>query len=178
MNNLDLINCVNVKQAVEALKDAPRGNWYLCCTYLPIAPTTRPSGALQQSSISEESGELLFHRLLHLGETGTCVARICLPFRLRGALAPRSKVPSAKIAENCGFIIRKNRNIVTFYNDDLAGAPQDSVCPPDSHSIRCVHGLVKIKRWQGNEAPHPTITKVPVILLACNLLINRVNRFD
>lgn len=45
LNNLDLINRVNVKQAVEAMKDASRGNCYLCRTYLLIAPTTRRRGA-------------------------------------------------------------------------------------------------------------------------------------
>lgn len=79
--HLDLINRVNVEQEVEALKDATRGNWYLCRTYLPIAPTTRRT------------------------------------------TAPRSEVPSAKVAGNCGFIVWKDHSTVTFYSDDLTGTP-------------------------------------------------------
>lgn len=136
LNNLDLINRVNVRQAVEVLKDAPRRNWYLCRTYLSIAPTTRRRGV------------------------------------------PRSEVTSAKVAENCGFIVWTDRNIVTFYGNELAKEPQDHVCPRDFHLIMGMHGIVEINRWQGNEAPHPAIIKTPSIVHAYNLFMNGADRFD
>jgi hypothetical protein len=53
------------------------------------------------------------------------------------------------LAENCGYVVYKDRKDVVFYSNDLADTPKELVVlgNNDDHAIRCVNGLAKLHRW-------------------------------
>ena len=53
------------------------------------------------------------------------------------------------VAQNCGYIVFKDKNIVTFYTNALADTPNRAVDCASEHAVKCVHGLEIIKRWTG-----------------------------
>lgn len=82
------------------------------------------------------------------------------------------------VASKSGYIVFKDRAIVTFYTNDLAETPTVPVQGSTEESIRCVHCLAELHRWTGNECIHRTIFHVPAIVVAYNLFMNGVDRFD
>lgn len=85
---------------------------------------------------------------------------------------------SNEIAKNCGFVVFKDRATVVFYSNDLASTPTSPIQEPDDHAIHCVHGLAPLERWFGEEALHRTTVFVPAVIVAYNLFMNSVDRFD
>ena len=85
---------------------------------------------------------------------------------------------SGAVEENCGYVVWKDRNTVIFYTNHLDGTPDAPVMLPNEHAIKCVRGLVKIRRWMGTESLHPTIIEVPAVVMTYNLFMNGVGRFD
>lgn len=53
-----------------------------------------------------------------------------------------------------------------FYTNDVSDTPKQPICQPDEHSVLCVHGMTKIRRWLGHETMHPTLIEVPSIVFA------------
>ena len=82
------------------------------------------------------------------------------------------------VASKSGYIVFKDRAVVTFYTNDLAETPTVPVQGLTEESIQCVHGLAELHRWTGNECIHRTIFLVPAIVVAYNLFMNGVDRFD
>ena len=48
----------------------------------------------------------------------------------------------------------------------------------DEDAINCVHGLSRLQRWNGEEVFHRTSYLVPAIIVAYNIFMNAVDRFD
>ena len=48
----------------------------------------------------------------------------------------------------------------------------------DEEAVKCVRGLVAVKRWTGVEVYHRSNLKVPTIIAAYNLFINSVDQMD
>ena len=82
------------------------------------------------------------------------------------------------VAQNAGYIVFKDRAVVVFYTNDLASTPIELINSPNDTSIACVRGLAPLKRWIGNEAMHRTVLMVPVPIVAYNIFMNGVDRFD
>ncbi len=82
------------------------------------------------------------------------------------------------VAKKAGYIVFKDRNVVTFYTNDLADTPTSPIQEQNEETVRCVHGLAPMKRWMGNETFHRTELQVPAIIVAYNLFMNAVDRFD
>ena len=91
---------------------------------------------------------------------------------------PTERHQPAQVAKNAGFIVFKDRNVVVFYTNDLATTPSSPIEEPTEETIRCVRGLAPLKRWIGGETFHRTELKVPAIIVAYNLFMNSVDRFD
>ena len=84
-----------------------------------------------------------------------------------------------QVSTNCGYLVFKDKKVVVFYSNDLADTPREIISGVENdHTVECVHGLSKIKRWLGKEVFHRTILRVPAIVVAYNIFMNSVDRFD
>ena len=56
---------------------------------------------------------------------------------------------SGCVQRNCGYIIFKDKRKypVTFYTNDLDDTPIKRIDGPSDHTIKCVRGLLVLKRW-------------------------------
>ena len=82
--------------------------------------------------------------------------------------------------EKCGYIIFKdNRKYpVTFYTNNLACTPTKRYEGPSDHTIKCVHGLLVLKRWTSHSITMYQRFLVPSFIVAYNHLMNGVDTFD
>ena len=87
---------------------------------------------------------------------------------------------SGCVQRNCGYIIFKDKikYPVTFYTNDFADTPIKRIDGPSDHTIKCVRGLLVLKRWT-----QESITKIqkflfPTFIVAYNHLMNGVDKFD
>jgi hypothetical protein len=85
---------------------------------------------------------------------------------------------SSTVAENTGFVVFKDHKVVTFYCNDLAATPSSLNMEVNEESVYCVHGLATLDRWLGHEAMDQSGLKVPAIVVAYNIFMNAVDRFD
>jgi Transposase IS4 len=85
---------------------------------------------------------------------------------------------SPEIATNTGYIVFKDRNIVIFYSNDLASTPTVPIQGSTDEAIACVHGLAPMKLWLGHEVQNCTTLQVPSVIVAYNIFMNSVDRFD
>ena len=81
-------------------------------------------------------------------------------------------------SKNAGYIIFKDRVVVTFYTNDLASTPTKQLQFKNKESVMCVRGLAPMERWLGNESMHRTVVQVPAIIVAYNIFMNGVDKFD
>lgn len=51
------------------------------------------------------------------------------------------------IAVRSGYIVFKDRNVCTFYMNDLPDTPKQSISEPNEHATQCVHRLGTLRRW-------------------------------
>ena len=73
----------------------------------------------------------------------------------------------------------KDKKIVVFYCNDLASTPENLISgSTDVQAIDCVHGTSRLRRWNGDEIFHRTSYLVPAIIVAYNIFMNSVDRFD
>ena len=83
------------------------------------------------------------------------------------------------VARNAGYIVYKDSKIVIFYTNDLAQTPSKPILySTDAEAVTCVHGLAKLKRWTKKDIYHRTKYMVPSIIVAYNIFMNSVDRFD
>ena len=132
------------------LKDVPRGSWNLVSAYNKI-PNLQ---VLRKAHASEQ-------RRKPPGERTTFLA------------------PTELVAENAGYIVWKDTKVVVFYTNDLCHTPSREILDmDDAEAIDCVHGLVPIDRWTGNEPLYRTTFMAPAIIVAYNMFMNSVDRMD
>ena len=87
--------------------------------------------------------------------------------------------PTGEIAKKAGYIVWLDKQPVTFYTNDLyCDVPGDIVRGDDEEAIKCVHGVVKINRWMGNESMKRTEIMAPAVVVAYNFFMNGVDRMD
>ena len=91
---------------------------------------------------------------------------------------PKNPALGPERAEKCGYIIFKDRSVVIFYTNDLAGTPKQNIERQSTHTIRCVQGLAPMRRWMGNESMHRTLLHVPAVVVAYNMFMNGVDKYD
>lgn len=80
-------------------------------------------------------------------------------------------------AEHTGFSLFKDKNIVVLYNNDLAETPRKDF-KGVSDSLKFLNGPAPLKRCIGTESTNITTFEVPCCIVAYNLFMNSVDRFD
>lgn len=164
-NFIDQTNMVWVAQALKRLSDKPRGSWILVAAY-----NKAPDIDDQKKKHKKDMDRLP-----------------------KGSEKPKFKPTLGEQANNCGFVLVKDKQTVIMYTNDLASTPERPICdgwiekdrledPAEKSrletAIKCVHGLVDISRWVGTEYLHRTLFAVPAIFVAYNIFMNSVDRFD
>jgi hypothetical protein len=124
--NVDSTNRYHLSKGVEMLKDARRGAWVLVQAFNKH-PQFRK---LQRDHATQQ--------------------RQSQP-ALRQPFVP----PFDHVAENSGFIILKDSNVVVFYSNNLKSTlPERIMNSSDTRAVEIVHGLATIYRWTGMEVLH------------------------
>lgn len=78
-----------------------------------------------------------------------------------------------------GFVLWKDKKIVTFYSNDLLCTPTNPISGPENtESVRSVRGLAKIARWHGFKVLHRTEFMAPARVVVYNTYMNAVDRMD
>ncbi|PXF46087.1 hypothetical protein BWQ96_04093 [Gracilariopsis chorda] len=72
----------------------------------------------------------------------------------------------------------KDKKVSVFYTSDLGSTPKDRFAGPNDHSIESVHGVELLEHWNGAESLHRPRFEVPSVILACNMFMNCIDRFD
>lgn len=117
--------------------------------------------------------------LVHIWNWITSAFVDCDPMRLRRRLRGHLKYPVLLTAEKAGYIIFKDRAIVTFYSNDLTDTPQNRLNDSkDPHTVGCVHGIAALPRWIWTESLNRTTLQVPALVLAYTLFMNGVDLVD
>ena len=149
MNLVDKYNKPKVLEAIEMLQDANHGTWYL-------VPCFDPPKSTKSSSKKKKNNTKKLKTANKSDAEGPLVA-----------------------AENTGYIVFKDKRVVVFYSNDLADTPPPVICGAENaDAVRCVHGLSSLERWTGNEIYHKTKLLVPAVIVAYNIFMNSVDRFD
>lgn len=81
-------------------------------------------------------------------------------------------------SEWCEYVVFKDHCVVVFYTDDLEDTPRSDLKGPSEHTRKCVREISKMKRWIGTESMHCTVLEFQVVIVAYNLSMNEVGRFD
>jgi hypothetical protein len=83
------------------------------------------------------------------------------------------------VMKRAGIIVFKDKRPVSFFTNDLRNTPTKRVMVgTDKEAIKCVRGLATMKRWMGNERLLRTPIQAPVVVVAYNMFMNSVDRFD
>ena len=87
---------------------------------------------------------------------------------------------SGYVQRNCGYIIFKDKRKfpVTFYTNDLSDIQIKSIDGPSDHTIKCVNGLLVLKRWTQESITKSQKFLVPSFIVEYNHLMNGVDKFD
>ncbi|HEY9301516.1 MAG TPA: hypothetical protein VIQ31_35160, partial [Phormidium sp.] len=203
-NNIEKLSKAHVMKATKLLEDKPRGHWMLVQV---IEAEAKPDGSEKtkgrpkkahaltdkdknaspsnQSTISKPRG-----RPKKTDNTKSDKANPVTPNNST-ADTPGDKdietenetevstATTGIVAKNSGYIVFKDKKIVLFYSNDLASTPCEPVLDGnDPRAIDAVHGLAEIKRWLGMECMTRSSLHVPAVVVAYNLYMNAVDRFD
>ena len=82
------------------------------------------------------------------------------------------------IQKNCGYIVFKDKRPVLFYTNDLKETPTKRIQGVNEESVRCVGGLLILKRWTDECTTTSKSFYVPSIIVAYNHLMNVFDIFD
>lgn len=87
---------------------------------------------------------------------------------------------SGCVQRNCGYIIFKDKSKypVNFYTNDLYDTPIKRIDGPSDNTIKCVRGLLVLKRWTQESITKSQKFLVPTFIVAYNHLMNGVDKFD
>jgi len=78
-----------------------------------------------------------------------------------------------------GIIVYKDKRPVLFFTNDLLFTPHEKYMAwTDPQAVECVQGLAPLKRWIGDETAMRTTIMAPAIVVAYNMYMNSVDRFD
>ncbi len=147
---MDATNRFYLKQAIESLKNKPRGSWVLVRAYDKV-----------------DNYDLLKSQHTNLQSH--------LPKNQRTPFVP----PMTNISEKAGFVVLKDAKVVVFYSNDLSSMPTAPILPMDSpEAIQSLNETCTIRRWTGSEVMHRSMFEVPAIVEAYNSFMNAVDRMD
>lgn len=71
------------------------------------------------------------------------------------------------VPKNCGFVFFKDRSVLLFYTNDLAGARANRIYRNGNHAQMCVNGFAPLGKQFGNESLRCKILNVPTIMSYC-----------
>ena len=93
---------------------------------------------------------------------------------------PNVRLRNFTVANDCCYIVFKDKKNITCYCNDVTGKPGSRVVDPkdDETIIYCVHGLAPLHRWIGIESMYRTTFLVPALVVVYNIFMNGVDRFD
>ena len=149
MNIIDSANKENVQQAVRIIaKNNTRNDWILVRAYDGLEKVIPVTGK-----------------------------------RSREKNKKHNEINKKTVAPNCGYILWKDRKVVVFYTNDLSGTPTNDFLhiakETDSEElIRCVGGLVDIKRWDDECRNVRRMFSCLVCITVYNKLMNGVDCKD
>ena len=72
----------------------------------------------------------------------------------------------------------KDKNVVTFYTNALSDTPSNNIDMGSEYAVKCVRGLESLYRWTSDQSMHRKEFRVPSLIVAYNLMMNGVDRFD
>ena len=125
-NFFDGINWKFVQEGLTILENTPRGSWILV-----------------RAHNKNNNYDILLKQ--YNKKTKKKTSKRQAPF----------KVPLEIPAPNAGYILLKDKKIVTFYTNDLLFTPSKAILKgEEQEAIRCVRGLSEIHWWTGNELMH------------------------
>ena len=154
LNSLDAYNKKNITEAIERMKTALNGDWLLVQCFDSVPLRNKKAKKIKKEGSSSRK-------------------------RRKTEKDDKQEEESPPIAEKTGYVIFKDKKIVVFYCNDLAFTPKKLISgASDLDAIDCVHGLAELKRWSGQETFHRTRYNVPAIIVAYNMFMNSVDRFD
>lgn len=81
------------------------------------------------------------------------------------------------VAKKTGFIVFKDRSIVSFYTNNLACTSQNRIHKMNEHVVYGVHDQEPLQRWTGDDAVRRKTLQVPPLIVAYTIFMNRVERF-
>ena len=143
-------NRKNIELALAKLKNSPRGSWILVAEH-------------------EEHHDCQKLRKEHEKAMNK------LPSSARTAFI----TPLGNIVEKSGFVIFMDKRPVIVYTNDLAYTMMQTFMESDNeNTVRCVHGLVLLRRWTKTESIFRTEFLAPAIFVAYNIFMNGVDRMD
>jgi hypothetical protein len=143
-------NRKNIEFALAKLKGCPRGSWML---------------------VAEHEQHQDCKKLCKEHEK----AMKKLPSSERTAFT----APVGNIVERSGFVIFVDKQPVIVYTNDLACTMvQTFMESDDENTIKCVHGLVPLRRWTKTESMFCKEFLAPAIFVAYNIFMNGVDRMD
>jgi hypothetical protein len=83
------------------------------------------------------------------------------------------------VMHKTGIIVYKDKRPVSFFSNDMKFTPPERIMVgSDKVAIKCVRGLAPLKRWLGKERIMRTPIYAPVMVVAYNMFMNSVDRFD
>jgi len=91
----------------------------------------------------------------------------------------KDKKAEPTVMHKAGIIVYKDKRPVSFFSNDLKSTPPERVMiGSDKRAIRCVRGLAPLKQWLGKERIMRTPIMAPAFIVAYNIYMNSVDRFD
>lgn len=82
------------------------------------------------------------------------------------------------VASNDGYILWKDMNKVIFCCYLLEETPRSLISKPNVHAIWCLHGMMQHRQCMDRGSLYPITVDMPSGVLAYNIFINIVDRFD
>jgi hypothetical protein len=128
LNIIHKRNAVGIKKAIELLVDKWQGSWALVHAYNPS---------------KEEKQDLAAKRATNKMKTNKKMAAKNKDVQGR---KNEEQIEPQNVAKNCGYIMYKDSNIITFYTSNLAHMPKEwfTIGNDNEDAICCVHGLAPL----------------------------------
>lgn len=80
---------------------------------------------------------------------------------------------------NSGYVVWKDNKVVIFFSNELENTPPVYVLScHEADVVRCVRGLVYIRRWNDEDIMRRRVLHVPGITCTFNIFMNSVYKTD
>ena len=87
--------------------------------------------------------------------------------------------PTSEIAIKAGYILFKDSKVVAFHSNDLVISPSNTITrSEDPEFAVSVRGLGKIEIWTGSKNLVRADLLVANLIITCDKLMSRVDRYD